>query len=94
MKRIEGKDVNAFTGLTVEQANKFMKDKEAGFTQTEDGWICKTCGATIMQTTLYVSVHEKDFGGCAGSGKVQTVPFPYCPACDGEPKMVRGCVHV
>jgi len=91
---LRNRDVTAFSMLTVEQANEFLHKRQKSFEKTENGYKCKECGSTIMQTTLYVSIHDSRFSACAGSGEVQRVNFPFCPQCEGEPSIVRGCVHV
>lgn len=91
---LEGKDVTVFTGISPKEADEWLKKRDEQYEKTADGYQCKTCGSPIMQTTLHISVHWKIFSGCAGSGEVKTVPFSYCPKCDGKPAMVRACIHV
>jgi hypothetical protein len=91
---IRGKDITIFAGLSVEEANKFLLGLADKYDKVEGGYVCKTCGNEIQQTTLFISIHNKGWKGCVGSGKVQNVNYPYCPTCDGEPSVVRACIHV
>jgi len=91
---MKGKDVTVFTSLSADEANKLLDDRQKSYEKTEDGYRCRTCGERIMQTTLYISIHIKEFKTCAGPGRVLTVNFPYCPNCEGEPRTARACVHV
>ncbi len=57
-------------------------------------YLCPNCGATIMATTAYVSIHEALFSNThAGYGGVEKIEFPYCPNCDEKAENVSGCVH-
>lgn len=95
LKKYQGKDVTVFSKLTAEQANQWLADRTKSYKVAEEGYRCPTCDAIIMQTTLYVSLHDILFGdSCAGWGEVKAVNFPYCPICDGVPEIVRGCIHV
>jgi len=82
--------------MTQKEFNRFMRQEiESRYEKRENGWFCKKCGAKVQQTACYVSVHEEVFGDtCAGSGKVQKLPLPYCPECEGEPQNTTTCVHV
>ncbi len=54
---------------------------------------CKKCGADILFTTCYVSIHIKGFS-CAGMGEVQRLSLPFCPTCEGPPTKTSTCAHV
>lgn len=93
---MKDKEVHVFSGLSADEANEwFEKRNEALYRKEPDGLACKKCNATIMQTTLFISMHDyaSVFGGCTGSGQVQKVNLAYCPNCEGEPKMASACVH-
>jgi len=93
-KVLDGKDVTVFSKLSVDEANDFLDKRACGYDKADDGYKCRVCSGTIMQTTLYISIHDTIFKGvCAGGGSVRKVPYPYCPACDGEPKILRACIH-
>ena len=60
----------------------------------DDGYVCKKCGSEIQQTTMFVSIHYKEFSDCVGGGECKQIPLPYCPKCEGIPKKINTCVHV
>lgn len=67
----------------------------AQYEEREGNYYCKNCGAGIMQTTCYVSIHAKEFEPtCAGPGRVLHINYPYCPNCDGGIDHATACVHV
>lgn len=71
------------------------KHTELHYEVTAAGYVCKTCGGEIQQTTGYASIHSTEFGDeCAGPGEVIKFPLPYCPKCEGEPKSISTCIHV
>lgn len=88
--------MNIFTSLTVEEANQFLADRGKQYSKADDEYKCGSCGSTIMQTTLYASVHDKGLGMCAGGGEVRKTNYPYCPSCDGDlsTETLRACIHV
>lgn len=68
---------------------KEIERRNESYKKLPDGsYKCPKCGSVIQQTTAYVSVWIKGFSG--GFGEVERYPFPYCPKCEGEPKIVRG----
>jgi len=89
--------MNVFSRMTAGEANEFLAMRSIKYKKTDDGYHCPECDSVIMQTTLYVSVHDRRFGGqCAGGGQVNQVNYPYCPQC--EPNIaedtLRACIHV
>lgn len=48
------------------------------------GWICKTCGSTIMASIKYAPIWDGPFP-CSGSGEVESYQLPYCPKCEVKP---------
>ena len=57
--------------------------------------VCKICRSEIEQDICHASLHLALFGDeCAGTGEVMQVPLPYCPRCEGKPKITTTCVHV
>jgi len=93
---LEGKDISIFTGLSSDEANEFLDNHNKRWVRSVDTncYRCPSCDGVVMQTTLYVSVHDIRFEGmCAGGGEVRRVNYSYCPNCDGEPKILRACVH-
>lgn len=85
-----------FTGLTTEAANQFLSERAEEYVKVDDGYKCKDCEDTIMQTTLFISIHDNRFDVCAGGGEVRCVDYLYCPNCDGDlsDETLRACVHV
>ena len=83
-------------GLTPEQlANAFENHIKNNYIRVDKKtYFCKDCNSQIQQATCHISIHDKEFPGCVGTGKVETVPLPYCPECEGEPKNTSTCVHV
>lgn len=80
---------------TPEQYNAAIMSWEKEWVEKRgDEYVCRKCGSTIMQTTAYVSIHSTEFPGCTGGGECQQLPLPYCPKCEGEPKVRSTCVHV
>ena len=80
------------SGKAIDDAiDAFERDK---CVKRGSSFYCRKCKSLIMQTTLYVSVHEKALPGCAGSGRVERRVLPYCPKCEGKPKNDCTCVHV
>jgi DNA-directed RNA polymerase subunit RPC12/RpoP len=60
-----------------------------------DFYRCKECGSRIKQTTVYVSIHAKEFEPAhAGPGRVVKINYPYCPKCDGKIDYAQACYHV
>ena len=49
--------------------------------KTEDGYECKRCGQSLMNRTVYCSVHEffTMMGSHGGGGRVHTFYIPECP---------------
>ncbi len=75
-------------------AEHFNKHAQEHYEADDNGhYKCKKCGARILQTTCYVSIHTTLFSGCAGSGRCKQVPLPYCPTCEGVPTQTSTCVH-
>ncbi len=56
---------------------------------------CNKCSTTIMQVTLYASVHDSPFDGCIGGGEVKDLALPYCPTCEPDvaAETQRTCAH-
>lgn len=56
---------------------------------------CRTCGSIIQQTTLYASLHDSLFSGCAGGGEVKSLALPYCNTCEPDvpAETQRTCIH-
>lgn len=83
-------------GLSPEQLTKAFKDHiKNNYTRVDKKtYFCNKCDSQIQQTTCYVSIHNKKFSGCVGEGKVEKIPLPYCPKCEGEPKNTSTCMHV
>jgi len=54
---------------------------------------CRKCGTKIEQVNCAISIHSKLFTACTGEGKVENVPLPYCPECEGIPKKTSTCIH-
>jgi hypothetical protein len=80
--------------LSQEQFNQAISRHVARhYRRKGKGYVCKTDGASIKQTTCYVSVHTNLFPNCAGGGEVRTTNLPYCPKCEGAPKNTSTCVH-
>jgi hypothetical protein len=93
---MKGKDVNLFTGLSVDEANEWLKSRTKALyypIRTGDGYVCKQCSSIIKQTTLYISMHIKGFQECAGGGEVQNTNLAFCPNCEGQPQIARACIH-
>lgn len=68
---------------------------EAHFEKRDDGYYCRKCGSQVMQATCYVSIHLRVFDpSCAGTGKVKTINYPFCPNCDGEIEYAQACFHL
>lgn len=60
-----------------------------------DFYHCKECGSRIKQTTVYVSIHAKEFEPAhAVPGRVVHINYPYCPKCDGKIDYAQVCFHV
>lgn len=91
MENIEGKEIDVG-----EVTDELFKQWEEGYEKGKDGWHCCKCDSKIQQTTCYISVHFKEFSkkSMGGGGEVRHAPYPYCPKCEGKPKMVRGHVWV
>lgn len=83
-------------GMSSEDFNGTIKAHiAANYEKTQNGYKCKKCGSDVIQATGYASIHSTEFGDtCAGSGKVEQFPLPYCPNCEGEPTNLQTCVHV
>ena len=64
--------------------------------EKRDGYFyCRKCGSQIMQTTCYMSIHDKLFEPkCVGGGEVRKVNCPYCLKCDGDIDYVTACCHI
>jgi len=71
--------------------NKYLEER---CVKEGDKFICKKCGETILQKTVFVSIHSTEFDDmCAGGGEVKKMAIPYCPKCESEPSGF-GCIHV
>lgn len=85
------------SGLSREQmVDAFMKHIANSYTKIEGDLKrikCKKCGTRIEQVTCFISIHNKDWNGCVGSGKIEQVPLPYCPKCEGVPTRTSTCIH-
>lgn len=83
-------------GLSLESlVEVFLKHIRDNYTKIDNKtYLCKTCNSKIQQVICYVSVHSKKFSDCVGMGKVNQMPLPYCPKCEGKPKNTSTCMHV
>ena len=75
----DGKIVTLFDKLSIDEANKVIDKRRRNFHKTEGVWRCKKCSGGSKVTTLQVS------------DKVVLIPF--CPSCEGSPKMFRGFIR-
>jgi hypothetical protein len=61
--------------------------------RSPDGWRCLECKREIAYVIAYMTIHDIRFGSkCAGNGRVERAPIPYCPHCESKPSDY-GCVH-
>ena len=65
----------------------------AHYTRIEGGFVCKSCSAQILAVETYITLHIKEWDGCAGPGRVGKAQVPYCPDCEQKPEEF-GCVHL
>lgn len=88
--------MNIFSGLSTDEANEFMEKRNEKYIKDTDLYKCPGCGSAIMQTTLFISIHDQRFSGmCAGGGEVQKINYAYCPQCEPDipNETLRACVH-
>lgn len=81
--------------MKAEEAHKRINDwLKKNAEETNEGWICKRCGAQLMGSGKRVSIHEdfSHFGMHAGMGKTREMIFPYCPKCDVAPTIHIVCL--
>lgn len=53
---------------------------------------CRKCDSVILREMCSVSIHTSIFPECAGK-KVEHIPLPYCPQCEGSSQKTRSCIH-
>ena len=83
-------------GISPDELNATIKAHfQEKYRDTNDGLVCKKCGAKVQFVRCDVSVHETAPGGaCEGFGETQNFSLPFCPKCEGEPKSKSTCIHV
>lgn len=81
--------------LTREEAKEQMRTyiREQTYREADQRLRHAACGAPIQFVPAYLSIHSSDISGCAGAGRVEIIPIPYCPACEPEPE-AHGCIHI
>mgnify|MGYP003393831324 FL=1 len=81
-----------FNNFLVKHLNNCYEKKLGG---SSTDFVCKLCGTDVEKTTGFALIHFSDFGGvCCGVGEVQEFDLPYCPECEGPPRLKVTCVHV
>lgn len=57
-----------------------------------DDLYCRKCDSIILRQVCSVSIHTSAFPECAGK-KVEHIPLPYCPQCEGVSRKTHSCIH-
>jgi len=78
----EGKVATLFDNLSIDGAHKAIDERRRNFEKTDGTWRCKRCGEKSRVTTLHIYVK-------AGLGERIAAFIPFCPKCEGTPKMLR-----
>jgi len=84
------------TPYTIEEWNRRVAEIEAkvreNYAETEDGFVCKRCGAEILAVE---ELHPKWMEGInGGPGDVLKFYVPYCPNCEPRPEVDRTPIWV
>ncbi len=79
----------------VADIKNWLKKNTTGIIGAEPLYRHTSCGNIIKQVTLYASLHDSPFKGCAGGGEVKNLALPYCPTCEPDVPAAtqRTCIH-
>lgn len=82
--------------LSRDEFNRFFaRYKAIHYRRCATGYVCKKCGADILEVDAEASIHYADFNNkCSDSGETQSFGLPFCPTCEGVPERTRTCVHL